>query len=251
MYQTINGLTIRSVDYKEADKILTVLTEDRGRLTVKARGVRRKGSRLKAAAQLFSFSRMTLYENNGRCTLQEAEVLEPFTGLQRDIAVLSLASYLAEVLATEAEDAPVDDEVQRLALNCLYALSNGLAPASVIKAAFELRYMAMAGYAPQLRACAVCGKEMPERPTVALEAGVLHCKGCAIPGFSGRQITLTPAALSAARYLLACDLKKLFSFQLPEEDLRRLGVFTEAYLLSCMERSFRTLDFYKTVGETT
>ena len=251
MYQTINGLTIRSVDYKEADKILTVLTEDRGRLTVKARGVRRKGSRLKAAAQLFSFSRMTLYENNGRCTLQEAEVLEPFTGLQRDIAVLSLASYLAEVLSTEAEDAPVDDEVQRLALNCLYALSNGLAPEPVIKAAFVVGYMAMAGYAPQLRACTVCGKEMPERPTVALEAGVLHCKGCAVPGFSGRQITLTPAALSAARYLLACDLKKLFSFQLPEEDLRRLGVFTEAYLLSCMERSFRTLDFYKTVGETT
>ena len=53
MYQTVRGLIIRSVDYKEADKILTVLTDTRGCLTVKARGVRRKGSRLKAAAQLF------------------------------------------------------------------------------------------------------------------------------------------------------------------------------------------------------
>ena len=55
MYQTVRGLTIRTVDYKEADQILTILTDTRGCLTVKARGVRRKGSRLKAAAQLFTF----------------------------------------------------------------------------------------------------------------------------------------------------------------------------------------------------
>ena len=58
MYQTVRGLIIRSVDYKEADKILTVLTDTRGCLTVKARGVRSKGSRLKAAAQLFAFSQI-------------------------------------------------------------------------------------------------------------------------------------------------------------------------------------------------
>ena len=51
MYQTVRGLTIRSVNYKEADQILTILTDTRGCLTVKARGVRRKGSRLKAAAK--------------------------------------------------------------------------------------------------------------------------------------------------------------------------------------------------------
>ena len=50
MYQTVSGLTIRSVNYRESDQILTVLTEDRGLLTVKARGTRRKGSRTRAAA---------------------------------------------------------------------------------------------------------------------------------------------------------------------------------------------------------
>ena len=98
MYQTVRGLTIRSVDYKEADQILTVLTDTRGCLTVKARGVRRKGSRLKAAAQLFTLSQMTLYEQKGRIVLQEAEVLQQFPGLQADLTRLALASYLAEVL---------------------------------------------------------------------------------------------------------------------------------------------------------
>lgn len=249
MYQTVNGLTIRSVDYKEADKILTVLTDARGCITVKAGGVRRKGSRLKAPAQLFTFSRMTLYESKGRFSLQEAEVLEQFSGLQADLTAVSLASYFAEVLSTETEDAPSNGETVRLALNCLYALSKGLYPPQVIKAAFELRYIALAGYAPDLSRCALCGKESPVQPVAALEAGVIRCKTCPAPQLTGAQAPLSGGALAAARYLLACDLKKLFSFQLPEEDLRKLAAFTEGYLLTRMERTFRTLDFYKSVGE--
>lgn len=249
MYQTVRGLTIRSVDYKEADKILTVLTDCRGCLTVKVRGVRRKGSRLKAAAQLFTFSQMTLYEQNGRCTLHEAEILQQFPGLQTDLTALSLASYIAEVLSTEAEDAPGSPDIQRLALNCLYALSNGLSTPAVIKAAFELRYMALAGYEPDLTACAVCGTPHPVQPVAMLEAGTVRCRGCSVAGAGGKQLPLSITALEAARYILSCDLKKLFSFQLPEDELRRLGSFSEAYLLACMERSFRTLDFYKSVGE--
>ena len=226
MYQTVRGLTIRSVDYKEADKILTVLTDTRGCLTVKARGVRRKGSRLKAAAQLFTFSQMTLYEQKGRVTLQEAEVL-----------------------STEAEDAPVECDIQRLALNSLYALSNDLCSPAVIKAAFELRYMLLAGYAPDVEACAVCGNPHPVRPVAMLEGGTVRCQNCVVPGIMGKQMPIGITTLEAAKYILNCDLKKLFSFQLPEDDLRRLGNFTEAYLLACMERTFRTLDFYKSVGE--
>ena len=250
MYQTVRGLTIRSVNYKEADQILTILTDTRGCLTVKARGVRRKGSRLKAAAQLFTFSQMTLYEQNGRATLHEAEVLQQFSGLQTDLTKLALASYLAEVLGTEAEDAPVEEEILRLALNCLYALSNDLCSPEAIKAAFELRYMLLAGYAPDLQTCMVCGNPQPVHPVALLEAGRVRCQNCTVPGDAGKQMILSVSVLEAARYLLSCDMKKLFSFQLPEEELRRLGRFAEAYLLCCMERSFRTLDFYKSVGET-
>ncbi len=249
MYQTVRGLTIRSVDYKESDQILTVLTDTRGCLTIKARGVRRKGSRLKAAAQLFTFSQMTLYERQGRVTMQEAEVLSQFPGLQTDLSRLALASYLAEVLATEAEDAPSEPELLRLALNSLYALSEGLCPPEVIKAAFELRYMVLSGYGPAWSACAVCGSPYPVMPVIQLEGGTVCCRDCVRPGSIGRQQPVTVGVLEAARYILNCDLKKLFSFQLPEDDLRRLGKLAEGYLLTCMERSFRTLDFYKSVGE--
>lgn len=250
MYQTVSGLTIRSVNYRESDQILTVLTEDRGLLTVKARGTRRKESRTRAASQLFTLSRMTLFEQRGRFVLHEAEILQQFPGLSTSLTSLSLASYFAEVLGTEAEDSPASPEVLRLALNCLYALSHGLCPERAVKAAFELRYMALAGYSPALDRCCVCGRADIPAPRVMLAAGTVRCGSCPAPGQGGAEAILSPASLDCARYLLSCDLKKLFSFRLAEEELSRLGRFTERYLLTCMEREFRTLDFYKNVGDT-
>ena len=59
MHINTQGLVLREVNYKEADKILTVLTAEGGKRTVKARGCRRKGSRLAACAQLLVYSEMT------------------------------------------------------------------------------------------------------------------------------------------------------------------------------------------------
>ena len=61
MHIKTRGLVLRETNYKEADKILTVLTQDEGKRTVKARGCRRRGSRLAAAAQLLVYSEMTLF----------------------------------------------------------------------------------------------------------------------------------------------------------------------------------------------
>ena len=66
MFKTTKGLILREVKYKEADRILTVLTEDMGKITVKARGALRKGSKVAAATQLFAFSELTMFENKGR-----------------------------------------------------------------------------------------------------------------------------------------------------------------------------------------
>ena len=54
MHIVTQGLVLREVSYKESDKILTVLTRDGGKRTVKARGCRKKNSPLAAAAQLSS-----------------------------------------------------------------------------------------------------------------------------------------------------------------------------------------------------
>ena len=75
MFLTTRGLVLREVRYKESDKILTVLTQHEGKVTVRARGALRKGSRITAATQLLTYSDMTIFENRGRRTLNEASTV--------------------------------------------------------------------------------------------------------------------------------------------------------------------------------
>ena len=69
MHIATQGLVLREVNYKESDKILTVLTAEGGKRTVKARGCRRKNSPLAASAQLLVYSNMTLFAYQDRITL--------------------------------------------------------------------------------------------------------------------------------------------------------------------------------------
>ena len=61
MYLKTQGLVLREVAYKDADKLLTVLTRDYGKMTLKARGVRRAGSPLKAPCQLLARGEFTIF----------------------------------------------------------------------------------------------------------------------------------------------------------------------------------------------
>ena len=98
MHITTRGLVLREVKYKEADKILTILTPDGGKCTVKARGCCRKGSPLAASAQLLVYSDMTLFAYRDYFTLNEASSLQQFWGVKSDVEKLALGSYFAEVM---------------------------------------------------------------------------------------------------------------------------------------------------------
>lgn len=79
-----SGLVLRETDTKEADKILTVLTPELGKISVIARGARRKNSRLAASAQWLVYSEMTLYLRGNWYMLDEAGTIELFDGMRAD-----------------------------------------------------------------------------------------------------------------------------------------------------------------------
>lgn len=247
MRLTTQGIVLRETNYKEADKILTVLTRDFGKRTVKARGCRRKTSKLTAASQLLVYSEMTLYERGEFTTLTEADPQQQFWGVRQDLDKLALASYFAEVTEAAAQEGEPCPEVLSLVLNCLYALDKLEKPLAQVKAVFELRLLCLMGYAPLLDACAVCGVPEPVSARLNLSQGVLHCAACRQEVGGGVAMPLSPGALAGARYIVGSDPKHLFSFSLGEEGLPQLGEATEAFLMTQQERGFRTLDYYKQV----
>ena len=241
MYINTTGLVLRETAYKDSSKILTVMTAGQGKLTVSAHGALRKNSKIAAVTQLLAFSEMTLFQRKNRWTLTEARSVEQFIGLRTEIELLALGAYFAELVEAVADEDAPSEELLPLVLNALFALSEKIKTPDYVKPAFELRLMVAAGFAPLIDSCSGCGAKESQGSYLDYSAGTISCAACSI----NRGAALSVGALSAMRYIVSCDVKKLFSFTLGEGALRELTIAAEGYLLAHLDRTFRTLDYYK------
>ena len=244
MYLTIQAIVLRVTDYNDRDALLTVLTRNHGKLTVKARGLRRKNSPLIAPCQLLAYGEFTLFEYKGQYTINEAHSIELFQGLRRDLPKLSLGTYFAQVADVLSQEDLPNPELQSLLLNCLFALSKLKESEMKIKAVFELRSASLAGYMPDLFGCHICGSQTPDKFDIS--EGMLECTRCRQMG-GGIRMPVTPGVLEAMQYICLCEPKRLLQFQIGPENLEKLANLTEAYLTTQLERGFSTLDFYKSL----
>ncbi len=241
MHRVEKGLVLRAVPYRDADAMLTILTECQGKITAAARGVRRKSSRISAAVQSLAYSEFTLYEASGRFTVNEAEAIELFYDLRNDLSSLSLANYFAEVLEQASDEEVTNPELLRLGLNAVYALSKKLFDKRIIKAAFELKIASFSGFMPNIVRCAGCGCEFYEGKMNVAD-GLCYCRDCSRGG-----IPVSAGVVSAMRYIFESDVKKIFSFNLSEEGIASLSYVAEDYLKAQFGREFKTLSFYKSI----
>ncbi len=245
-YIVTKGVVLRETETKEADKILTVLTADQGKISVIARGARRKGCKYAACAQPLAYSEWTLYRKGDWYYANEGQTLELWNGLHSDLEAMSLAFYLAELTEAATTEESDASELLRHLLNGLYALSALHKAPALVKAAFELKLLSLAGYEPLADGCAYCGCPEPEQPLLDVVQGVLRCRKCG-SGESGLSMPFCGASLAALRHVIYGDPKRLYSFTLPQDALRRLGGAAEAFAAAQLERGFRTLDFYKSL----
>ena len=175
-YIVTKGVVLRETETRDADKILTLLTAERGKLSVIARGVCRKGCKFAACAQPLAYSEWTLYKKGDWYYANEGTTLELFSGLRADLDAMALGFYLAELTeAVTTEDAPHQGLLSHL-LNGLYAVSVLRKPLPLVKAAFISTFC---------RAFSAAGPA--ERG-----AGVFHCVGIHWPP-CGTSFTATPS----------------------------------------------------------
>ena len=244
MYLTTRALVLRVTDYNDRDSLLTMLTPHNGKITAKARGLRRKNSPLTAPCQLLAYGDFVLFENRGFYTINEAASVELFKELRRDLGKLSLGTYFAQVAELLCQEELPNPELLSLVLNCLHMLCKGEREEKV-KAVFELRAACLAGYLPDLGYCSNCGAEDADRFDIS--AGQLLCSRCRSTANTGIRLPVSAGTLQAMRYITQCDAKRLFAFELGQENLIQLSQVTESYLCAQLERGFSALDFYKSL----
>lgn len=244
MYLKTKALVLRVTDYNDRDALLTLMTPEHGKLTAKVRGLRRKNSPLTAPCQLLAYSEFTLFEYRGYYTVNEAHSVNLFVALRRDLQLLSLGTYFAQVGELVAQEDTPNGELLSLILNCLYALSNLELPEIQVKTVFELRVACIAGYSPNLYNCGACGNDTGV--VFDLSEGTLLCGDC-VSLAQGELVRINAAMLETLRYIAQSDPKRVFAFRVGRDTLQSANSLTEKYLLAQLEQRFSTLDFYKSL----
>ncbi|MDR0249003.1 MAG: DNA repair protein RecO [Oscillospiraceae bacterium] len=245
MYIRTDAVVLRETRYKDADKLLTVLTRSHGLQTVGVRGAMSKGHIWAASTQLLAYSEMTLFAHKNRMHFKEADLVDAWHPLRSDLTRVSLCHYAAELCGAVAPEGLESGELMDLLCLMLKRACYKTQPEYLLKTAFEVALMRICGYAPYVRDCGVCGETNPRAPKLLPREGRLLC-ACHEQG--AQALPLTEGALAALRYLLECAPTRVFSFTLEGHDLCSLSRASEAYVSAHLERGFATLDFYKKLG---
>ena len=175
-----DALVLRAADYKENDKLLTLFTPSRGKLTAGIRGVRKPKAKLSFAAQPFCFAEYVLAEKGGRYTVISAYLYDGFFPLRSDIV-----RYYAACAVLEIADSLLmeDGESQALFIAAVEALKNFSltdGDAGEILLSFAITALHESGYMLDLDGCGVCGGEVKGSVFFDFAAGYFTCASCAL-----------------------------------------------------------------------
>lgn len=267
MQETLKGIILRETPIGDYDKMMTVLTAEHGKLSVFAKGAKRFKSPIFTATQLFSYSEMTLQKTANHYYIRSGDLIDNFYHMRDTLEGAALAGYIADVACDVASEEEPETELTRLVLNCFYMIASGKKPLPQIKAVFELRASAIAGFMPNLVACAGCGNSDLETYYFDMASGIFRCEDCfradalLVQKLAQRQsepdgiyqscqlISLvSPSVFAAMRYAVYARAERLFAFELKDnETLSDFGNIAEKYLVCHMERTYTTLEFYNTV----
>ena len=144
------GIILSRTDYGEADKIITLLTPDSGKLRLMARGVRRSKSRLAGGVELFSISDISYIRGRGEIgTLISARLVTHYGSIVQDVTRTMLGYEMIKRLNKVTEDEP-EAEYFELLQQVFAALNDATISLEIIRFWFGARLLAQAGYSPNL-----------------------------------------------------------------------------------------------------
>ena len=172
------ALVIRHADYGDSNRMVTLITPKYGKIEAVARGCRRLKSPIVNAAELFTSGEYTLFERNGRYSIEQCQISESFFALRQDYDRLVHGVYWLRLLdALVQPDLPAE-EIFPLSLRALAYLNFSELPPALITFAFEAHLMALEGLSPRVDSCVKCGQPLEGEARFSAALGGAACVWC-------------------------------------------------------------------------
>jgi len=242
-----DAIVLRRLDYGEADRILTLLTREHGKLAAIAKGARRSKTRVGSSLDLFGRSRMMLARGRNLDVVAQVERRGDVRNIAGDLRRTAYASLISEIADKVLEDRHPVDDVFELVAQTLDRLNDPKRSARADAAWFLMRILDLLGYAPQLLDCAGCGQSLPEADAwfSPLLGGVL-CRRCGAHDQAG-----SPVSVSTLKVLrvMAADQGELYDrLRLPDPVLEQVEQALDAQLEYHLDRRLKSLDFIRSIS---
>lgn len=237
MLYRVEALVVRSTDYGEGNKILTLFTEAYGKIGVMARGAKKMKSRHSAVAQLFTYGEFVFYRIGQQLgSLNHADILVSHHKLREHLLLSAYASYLTEM----TDRVTMDHEPQPFLFRQLKAAFEQLEDgkdAHIIIHIYEMKILSSAGYAPTLDRCVECSAQT-DHPVLSNRLGGILCERCELR--DSEAVYVGDTILKLLRIFAAVDLNRLGKIDVKPEIKSALKKWMRSWLDTYMNTVWRS-----------
>ncbi|MPW27034.1 DNA repair protein RecO [Alkalibaculum sp. M08DMB] len=243
--EKVSGIIIKRVVLNDNDIIVTIFTKEKGKIQAIAKGAKKTKSQFIGTTQLFCYCNFVYFPGKTFAHINQTELIESFYKLRNDLSILSAASYLIEILNITHEEGQKDERVLNLLLYSLSLLTdNKDKNVKLVVLAYQLKFMALMGYAPNLKSCSKCLKEYDEY-YLSKKSGGIICKKCKqINNFDN---TISIEGLIILNTLLYCDLKKVGELQCNLNLLNYLIKLMNEYITYHIDKKIYSYEFLEII----
>ena len=229
LYKT-KGIVLNTYKLGEADKIIVLISPERGKIRAVAKGVRKTKSKFGSRLEPFTFIDLMLYEGKNLDIVNQAEIIDSFKEIRADLNKLKYGSVMLELADKVSQENEDSRQVFLLLLNALKELKTSDEKQALLLAIFELKLMSVIGFSPHIDQCAACGVNTKPGNLFSIKYGGLLCAGCidrdpaAIP-LSNESLNRLPEVIKATSY----SWKDLDISEKSENDILKLADAFAAY----------------------
>lgn len=241
LYQA-EGIVLSAKDLGEADRLVSILCREQGRLRAVAKGARRPRNRLVGLTLPFNLLRLSLFAGRNLDEISQAEGIRSYRHLREDLVLLAYASYLTELAEELLPEREPNEPAFELLLRALTGLEAGHDP-ELLTRLFELRLLDQAGFRPAIESCLGCGRppRQGEETVFSPDGGGLYCLACAAAIHGAGMVRLPAASLLAMREGLRGEETSYVS--LDPAGRRALQRAMAGFIASRLDREPRSLKF--------
>lgn len=231
----IKGIILSESNMNDFDKMVTILTPN-GKIGCSAKGARRPKSLLMSGTQFLCFGEYLLYQSSSTYHINSCDQIEIFYKIRTDLDKLKYASYITKIINDVTDENQNTYRILQLYLNTLYMISEQEKNLNFICSVFKIRLCCLLGFMPQIRKCGFCNKQ-ENLSYFSLKENCFKCADCGKTDKSA--IKISNSTKIAIQYIVLSDAKKIFSFNISEENLKELELISKLYLNDKLEKEYK------------